>query len=108
MAHTGRRRPRRWAAIAIALVVVLVIVLLAAGRKGSGPEPPGGRSEGLVDVKTVTYPSSFDDTEVAGLAAIPRGVKPRGCVIWQYGFRSTKEESHFAWQPLAALGLTTF
>jgi pimeloyl-ACP methyl ester carboxylesterase len=88
----------------------LVILLLAGGREGPKPGqgPPGGRPDGLVDVRTVTYRSSLDDTDVTGLAAIPRGVTPRGCVIWQYGFRSTKEQSHYAWQPLAALGLTTF
>jgi pimeloyl-ACP methyl ester carboxylesterase len=113
MAYAGRRR--RWRSrrvvIPVALgVVVVLIVLVALGQKGHQLEPKQGpeRSEGLVDVRTFTYRSSFDDTDVTGLAAIPRAVRPRGCVIWQYGFRSTKEESHFAWQPLAALGLTTF
>lgn len=100
-------------AIPLALAVgALVITLLAGGRGGREPEPEqgpgGGRPEGLVDVRTVTYRSSFDDTDVTGLAAIPRGVTPRGCVIWQYGFRSTKEETLNAWQALAALGLATF
>jgi pimeloyl-ACP methyl ester carboxylesterase len=92
------------------VVGALVIVVLAGRHEGPKPEqgPNGGRPEGLVDVRTVTYRSSFDDTDVTGLAAIPRGVTPRGCVIWQGGFRSTKEQSHDAWQLLAALGLTTF
>jgi pimeloyl-ACP methyl ester carboxylesterase len=111
MAHPGRQWRRRRVAVPLALLVVaLVIALVVGGRGGSEPEQGtgGGRPEGLVDVRTVTYRSSFDDTDVTGLAAIPRGVTPRGCVIWQYGFRSTKEDSHYAWQPLAALGLTTF
>ncbi|HWH94449.1 MAG TPA: alpha/beta hydrolase [Baekduia sp.] len=106
-------------AVSLGLVVgVLVTALVAGGggnstsQQGSGgghqQGSSGGRPEDLVDVRTVTYRSSFDDTDVTGLAAIPRGVASRGCVIWQYGFRSTKEQSHFAWQPLAALGLTTF
>ena len=115
MARAGWPRGRLAIGLGVpcALAVgALVIILLAGGRGGREPEPEqgpgGGRPEGLVDVRTVTYRSSFDDTDVTGLAAIPRAVNPRGCVIWQYGFRSTKEESHYAWQPLAALGLTSF
>ena len=112
MARGGRRGPlRRRVAIPVALAVAaLVIVLVAAVRGGRESEqgPGAETSEGLVDVRTVTYRSSFDDTDVTGLAAIPRAVNPRGCVIWQYGFRSTKENSRPAWQPLAALGLATF
>src|SRR3954454_8291744 len=112
MPRKGRRLRLLWVAIPVAVVAAGIVIILLAGTHGggSGPKPRPGdeRAEGLVDVRSVTYRSAFDNTDVTGLAAIPRGVKSRGCVIWQYGFRSTKELSHFAWQPLAALGLTTF
>src|SRR4051794_31954692 len=63
---------------------LLVGLLVVGGCGGSAPRPGGdlGRPAGLVDVRTITYKSSFDGSEVTGLAAVPRGVKPRGCVIW--------------------------
>lgn len=90
----------------------LAAVALLAGGCGGAEEAPttenGGRPEQLVSVRDVTFTSKVDDTEVTGLAAVPRGVASRGCVIWQFGFRSTKENADYAWQGLAALGLTTF
>jgi pimeloyl-ACP methyl ester carboxylesterase len=68
----------------------------------SGPRP-----DGLVNVQTITYRSSFDGSRVAALVAIPRGVPSCGCVIWQFGYGSTKEDSSLGWQGFASLGLTT-
>ena len=61
-----------------------------------------------MEVHTITYRSSFDGSHVPALVAIPRGVSPRGCVIWQWGFGSTKEDASHVWQCLASLGLATF
>jgi cephalosporin-C deacetylase-like acetyl esterase len=63
--------------------------------------------DGLVDVHTVTYESSFDGSRVTALVATPRAFASRGCVIWQYGLGSKKEDSSRAWQGLASLGLAT-
>jgi dienelactone hydrolase len=97
--------------MARALVAAAALPLLAAGC-GGGSKPTQtsdqGRHEGQVDVRTVTYKTAFDGTDVTGLVASPRGVHSRGCVIWQFGFRSRKEDSQYAWQGLASLGLTTF
>jgi len=105
---TVARRRRRLALIAGALTMLLVAAGCGAGKPKPDTGDTVGKPEDLVDVRTITYKSSLDGAEVTGLAAVPRAVKSRGCVIWQYGFRSTKEDSHYAWQPLAALGLTTF
>jgi cephalosporin-C deacetylase-like acetyl esterase len=85
--------------------------LLVGGCGGGGVSTHGvtaPRPEGLVDVHTVTYRSSFDGSHVTALVALPRAVTSRGCVIWQFGYGSTKEEASLAWQGLASLGLTTF
>jgi pimeloyl-ACP methyl ester carboxylesterase len=62
----------------------------------------------LVELHTITFTSSYDGSQVAALEAIPRGVCSRGCVIWQFGFGSQKEDSSQAWRRLASLGLSTF
>ena len=69
--------------------------------------PVTSRSDGEVSVRTITYRSSFDGSRVAALVAIPRAVPSRGCVIWQFGLGSKKEDSSVTWQGLASIGLTT-
>lgn len=85
-----------------------VLVAGCSGGPASREGADGARAQGLVEVRAVTYTSSVDGSRVSGLAAIPRAAASRGCVIWQFGFRSRKEDSSWAWQGLAALGLTTF
>lgn len=91
------------------LMSFLAVALVLAGC-GGADEDPGEevRADKLVNVRTVEFPTKVDDTQVTGIMAVPRGVASRGCVIWQFGFRSTKENADYAWQGLAALGLTTF
>lgn len=93
------------------ILASLAALALVATGCGGAEEPPtenGGRPDQLVTVRTEQFTSQVDDSTVTGLAAIPRAVSSRGCVIWQFGFRSTKENADYAWQGLAALGLTTF
>jgi cephalosporin-C deacetylase-like acetyl esterase len=78
-----------------------------SGVTSSDSASSAARPDGLVEVHTITYRSSFDGSHVPALLAIPRGVSSRGCVIWQGGFGSTKEDSSQIWQRLAALGLAT-
>jgi len=74
----------------------------------AGPSQQGSsRVDGLVTVHNFTY-RSFDGSRVPALLAVPRGVAIRGCLIWQYGLGSTKEESANVWQGAAGLGLATF
>jgi hypothetical protein len=65
------------------------------------------RPDGEVSVRTITYRSAFDGSRVAALVAVPRALPSRGCVIWQFGLGSKKEDSSVTWQGLASLGLTT-
>jgi pimeloyl-ACP methyl ester carboxylesterase len=69
--------------------------------------PVTSRPDREVSVRTITYRSSFDGSRVAALVAVPRAVPSRGCVIWQFGLGSKKEDSSVTWQGLASLGLTT-
>lgn len=105
------RRSRTAAAGGRILASLVTVSLLLAGCGGKADQQldaDGGKPDALVSVHPVTYRSSYDDTEVKGLVAIPRGVESKGCVMWQFGFRSTKENTSLAWQGIAALGLTTF
>jgi pimeloyl-ACP methyl ester carboxylesterase len=65
------------------------------------------RLDGEVSVRTITYRSSFDGSRVAALVAVPRALPSRGCVIWQFGLGSKKEDSSVTWPGFASLGLTT-
>jgi pimeloyl-ACP methyl ester carboxylesterase len=99
-----------------ALLVVGVLLIDACGGAGGSTHgvtdaegaAPAPRADGLVDVHTITYRSSFDGSRVTGLAAVPRAVPSRGCIIWQFGFGSKKEDSSRVWPSFASLGLTTF
>jgi fermentation-respiration switch protein FrsA (DUF1100 family) len=107
-----RARRRRAARTAGRLVVpALVVTLLATGcGGGSKPQQPvaGSHTDGLLDIRPVSFESSVDGKHVTGLVGTPRGVRSRGCVIWQYDAGSRKEDSVQAWQGLALLGLSGF
>lgn len=102
------RAPGPRLAVAALLAVGSLLVGGCGGAGKSSGVTHGARPDGLLNVRTIAYRSSFDGSEVTGLVAIPRGVASRGCVIWQFGLGSTKEDSEAAWQGLATLGLTTF
>jgi dienelactone hydrolase len=101
-------RSRRRLLVIMLLVAAGAVLVGVLSSDTTHRRPPTPRSDGLVQVQTVAYRSSLDGSRITGLVATPRASVSRGCVIWQYGLGSRKEDSSKAWQVLAALGLTTF
>ncbi len=103
----------RWQRIACLVSILLVAVVSGCGSSSSSTSAPtsvpGGSSriDGLVEVHSVRY-KSFDGSVVPALIAIPRASTIRGCLIWQFGLGSRKEDSAAVWQGAAQLGLATF
>ena len=99
--------------VACLLGIVVAAVLSACGSSATSTPAPsttrGGSSrlDGLVDVHSIRY-KSFDGSVVPALLAIPRASSARGCLIWQFGLGSRKEDSAVVWQGAAQLGLATF
>ena len=61
-----------------------------------------------VTVQRLTFAAS-DGRRVPALLALPRTVRrPRGCLIYQGGLGSEKEDAAFIWQGAADIGLATF
>jgi pimeloyl-ACP methyl ester carboxylesterase len=83
------------------------------GTASSSTGPPlaatiaATRRERLVNVQEIAY-ASRDGSRVPALLAIPQGIPPRGCLIWEDGLGSRKEDSAFVWQGAAQIGLATF
>jgi pimeloyl-ACP methyl ester carboxylesterase len=94
--------------LSTAASVAAALLICGCGGK-TAPKMPAvtSRPDGEVSVRTITYRSAFDGSRVAALVAVPRAVPSRGCVIWQFGFGSKKEDSSVIWQGFASLGLTT-
>jgi uncharacterized protein len=113
VAPVHRSRPL---ATAILLAVLGAIAIATLGGclgkdDGSSGAPNAhtttSRLEGTVKVERIVY-SSSDGSRVPALLVIPRGVSPRGCLIWENGLHSTKEGTAPVWQGAAALGLAVF
>jgi dipeptidyl aminopeptidase/acylaminoacyl peptidase len=62
---------------------------------------------GGLKVQRVTY-TTVDGARVPALLASPRRDPVKGCLIYQGGAGSTKEQAAPLWAPLAAAGLATF
>lgn len=90
-----------------ASVAVALLIGGCGGKTAHKMPTVTSRPDGEVSVRTITYRSSFDGSRVAALVAVPRAVSSRGCVIFQYGLGSKKEDSSVTWQGFASLGLTT-
>ena len=65
------------------------------------------RLEGAVKVERIVY-SSSDGRRVPALFATPRGVTPRGCLIWENGPNFRQKDSAEIWDGAARLGLAVF
>ena len=64
------------------------------------------RLDGAVKVEELAYSSS--GRRVPALFVTPRGVSPRGCLIWESGRNARKEDSRQIWDGAARLGLAVF
>jgi uncharacterized protein len=60
-----------------------------------------------VSVERVTY-TAADGEHVPALLALPRGEHPKGCLIYQGGAGTKKEQATPVWPFAATLGLATF
>jgi uncharacterized protein len=111
VARFGRSAP--FARAAPALLVCLIIAGCGGGAHhtvtGTVPQPEQTpvRLDGLVAVHTLALRAA-DDTAIPAVVAVPRGGDTRGCLIWQYGIGSRKEDAAKLWQGAAQLGLATF
>jgi uncharacterized protein len=81
------------------------------GHDGS-PEVPHARTtearfEQDVRLEDIVY-SSSDGSHVPAVFVAPRGVSPRGCLIWQNGLSSRAQGSAPIWHQAARLGLAVF
>lgn len=65
------------------------------------------RVEGNVAVQSLTVHGA-NGVRIPALLAMPRSGLVRGCLIWQFGAGSTKEDSSRVWPGAAQLGLATF
>ncbi len=63
---------------------------------------------GVVEVDHVTYSSSDGERVPALFARLPAGEPRRGCLIFQLGLGTKKEDAAFVWPGAARLGLSTF
>jgi hypothetical protein len=104
---------RSTAALLAALASVGVAALSGClgGDDGSSDAPHastlGAHLEGAVKVERMVY-SSSDGRRVPALFATPRGVMPRGCLIWEKGPNFLEEDSAETWDGAARLGLAVF
>ncbi len=65
------------------------------------------RLDGDVAVHSLSLRAA-DGSRIPALMAIPRSGSVRGCLIWQFGAGSRKEDSARVWRGIAQLGLATF
>jgi uncharacterized protein len=97
------------------LAAVAAVVLALAGCGGSnhtktGPTPkprPDVRLDGDVTVHSLSLRAA-DGSRIPALMAVPRSGSVRGCLMWQFGAGSKKEDSARVWRGAAQLGLATF
>jgi len=103
-------------AVGMLTAVVAAVLLAACGT--STPDPPSGPPQppgwkvlqtsqvGLVTAQKLMY-TAYDGSPVWALYAVPHGAT-RGCVIWENGLGSTKEQTIPYWQGAAKIGLALF
>jgi uncharacterized protein len=68
---------------------------------------PDVRIDGRVAVHPVALRAA-DGSRIPGLIAVPRSGSVRGCLIWQFGAGSRKEDASRVWRGIAQIGLATF
>lgn len=103
---TARRR------LPLLALAALVVVGCGGSKQKAGPEIPGAKvaeskQVGTVTVQRIVY-TSFDGSKVPALMSIPLGAPPRGCLIWENGLGSRKENVSPLWDGAGRLGLALF
>jgi pimeloyl-ACP methyl ester carboxylesterase len=94
------------------MLLCLLVLAGCGGSKHTMPNPlhvttTASFAQGPILVRHITY-TTFDGERVPALFSIPRAVPPRGCVIWENGFRVMKEATAQFWPGAARLGLAIF
>lgn len=103
---TARRR------LPLLALTALAIAGCGGSKHSGGSEIPGAKvvdsnQQGTVTVQRVVY-TSFDGTKVPALMSIPLAAPPRGCLIWENGLGSRKENTAPLWDGAGRLGLAVF
>jgi pimeloyl-ACP methyl ester carboxylesterase len=103
--------------VRVALPATIAVVSAAAfggcfGGHGGSPDAVRARTQdtrlrGPVAVERIVYSTSHGN-RVPALFAVPRGVSPRGCLIWENGLNARKEDPTQIWDGAARLGLAVF
>src|SRR5438034_1872521 len=104
----------RHLAVPVALVAAVAGAAALGGCFGGHDGSPDAvrartldtRLEGAVKVERLVVSSHGD--RVSAVFAIPRGVSPRGCLIWENGLNPRKEDAAQIWDGAARLGLAVF
>jgi pimeloyl-ACP methyl ester carboxylesterase len=112
-------RPRNVLPIAITLLPV-VLAGCIVGNRDRPPDPLSDnrsqpldvrvsevRTVGTVEAERLDF-AAADGQRVPALFARPLSGEEAGCLIYERGFRSRKEDAVPVWQPAAKLGLSTF
>jgi fermentation-respiration switch protein FrsA (DUF1100 family) len=122
-AHAARYRkavlrPRN--VLPVAMLLLLPLVLAGCGGDDHPTDPLsddsdrpldvrvlGTRTVGQVDAEKLDF-AAADGQRVPALLARPLNGPSTGCLIFERGFGSRKEDAVPLWQPAASLGLSTF
>jgi fermentation-respiration switch protein FrsA (DUF1100 family) len=111
-------RPRNF--LPVAMLLLLPLVLAGCGGDDHPKDPLsddsnrpldvrvlGTRTVGRVDAEKLDF-AAADGQRVPSLFARPLDRPNTGCLIFERGFGSRKEDAVPVWQPAAKLGLSTF
>jgi fermentation-respiration switch protein FrsA (DUF1100 family) len=109
--------PRRTSVIAI---IMLLAVLAGCGGDKAAPDllsdssdrpldvrVSNTRTVGAVEAERLDF-AAADGQRVPALFARPLTGRPTGCLIFERGYGSSKEDAIPVWQPAARMGLSTF
>lgn len=97
-------------ALAVGILAAWALAACGGPKIGPGPlhvETSASSGQGPILVQHISY-TTFDGSRVPALFSIPRAAPPRGCLIWENGGGSRKEQTEPLWAPAARLGVAVF